>query len=362
MPPPEFWSDPSDRPGVAAYALWPLSVLYALGGRLRRWGVRPMRPPVPVICVGNLVAGGAGKTPTVRALCERLKLRGIKPHILSRGYGGRVTGPHRVDLRQDTAEDVGDEPLLLALDAPVWVGGDRRSTARAAVRAGADVLLMDDGFQNPSLEKDLSFVVIDAGVGHGNGFVMPAGPLREPVRAGFARADCAILIGPRAADRPPPWTPPDAPVLRARLAPETGSHAFDGRRVVAFAGIGRPGKFFETLRDIGADLLETHAFPDHYMYASPLLTRLDRRARELNALLVTTEKDATRLPAAYRDRVVALPVRLGFSDPALVDALLDQALARATARIADARDKAVRRRAADAGGRAAAERSKADRG
>ena len=324
---PEFWSRSPDAPGLSARLLWPVSLFYSLGGRLKRAFAKPYRAGVPVICVGNLVAGGAGKTPTVQAICDRLALRGVTPHVLSRGYGGSVKGPHRVDPERDTAAEVGDEPLLLAQHNTVWVGADRAAAARSAVAAGAQALVMDDGFQNPSLHKDLSFIVIDAGAGHGNGRVIPAGPLREPLRSGFARADCAILIGAPAPDRPAPWLPRDFACVPARLAPTSETHGLAGRRVVAFAGIGRPRKFFDTLREVGAELADAISFPDHHPYSNPMLMRLERTANTHDALLVTTEKDAMRLPAWFQKRVEVATVHLGFSDPALIDDLLAQAMA-----------------------------------
>lgn len=338
MTPPEFWWTPPDQPSLKARLLAPAAALVAAGGALRRWRTRPYRAPVPVICVGNLIVGGAGKTPTVRAVTARLISLGLRPHILSRGYGGRIKGPHRVDPGQDRAADVGDEPLMLAADAPVWIGADRGASAKAAIAAGADALVMDDGFQNPGLAKDLSLVVIDAAIGHGNGRVMPAGPLREPLRAGFRRMDAAVLIGDRPAGAPPLALslPGATPLLRARIAPGLPEGTLMGRPLLAFAGIGRPEKFFATLRAMGAELYETAAFPDHHPYSAPLLTRLERRAGQIGAVLATTEKDAMRLPSAFRDRVITVPIRLGFEEGELLTTLLAKTLAEVEARLSAA--------------------------
>ncbi|MEO1329080.1 MAG: tetraacyldisaccharide 4'-kinase [Pseudomonadota bacterium] len=321
---PKFWSNPPSRPGLAARLLWPASLVYAAAGAARLRGGRPHRPRAPVICVGNLVAGGAGKTPTVLALCARLAAHGLDAHVLTRGYGGKVRGPHRVDPERDTAEEVGDEALLLAQRRPTWVGADREASAIAAVLDGAEILVMDDGFQNPSIVKDLSFLVVDAGVGHGNGRVIPAGPLREPLRAGFARASAAVLIGDPADDADPIWFPAGLPVLKARLSPLESGIRLSGERVVAFAGIGRPRKFFDTLRSMGAEIVSATAFPDHHRYSTAILQRLEMKAHAEDAMLVTTEKDAVRFPAWFRGRAIPIPVMLGFEDPLAVDALLDR--------------------------------------
>ncbi len=327
MKAPGFWSGKSGIAGdIAALLLTPASWAVSLGGRLRRLGRKPYRPSVPVICVGNLVAGGAGKTPTVLAFCERLQALGLSPHILTRGYGGTVIGPHRADADRDGAAKIGDEAALMARRFPVWVGADRAASAMAASKAGADILVMDDGFQNPSIEKDLSVVVIDAGFGHGNGRAMPAGPLREPLRRGFDRADAVVMIGDPKGDDAWPWTPEKLPVLHARLVPQRTSPPLAGRMVLAFAGIGRPEKFFATLREMGATLVATEAFPDHHPFALPMLMRLEASASRLGAVLATTEKDAMRLPADFRARCVVVPVALGFEDPGEVEALLERVL------------------------------------
>ncbi len=322
---PGFWSNPPGAPGLVALLLTPLGWLWGMAGRLRRRLARPVRAPVPVICVGNLTAGGAGKTPTVIALLSALSARGIAAHAVTRGHGGRERGPHRVDPARDDAARVGDEPLLLASWAPVWVARDRAAGALAAARAGAAAAVLDDGHQNPSLVKDLSLVVVDAGAGFGNGRLIPAGPLREDVAGGLARADAVVLIGGDAEAQATLARWPllgRLPVLRARLEPLATGLPLGGAAVVAFAGIGRPGKFFATLRGLGANLVAAHAFPDHAPYAPRVLRRMIAEARAADAMLVTTEKDAVRLPPAFRAEVMALPVRLEFDDPDALAALL----------------------------------------
>ena len=320
MRPPRFWDAPPERPGPAARALAPLSRLYATA-TARRVARAGARVPVPVICVGNAVAGGSGKTPTVIALAERIAARGHAAHVVSRGHGGRARGPLSVTLAHD-ARAVGDEPLLIARTAPVHVARDRAAGARHAVAAGAEAVVLDDGLQNPDPAKDVSLLMVDAAAGFGNGRVIPAGPLREPVAAALARADLVVAIG-APGDRAAllaRWRPP-VPVVEARLSP-VGGEGWRGRRVLAFAGIGRPGRFFEMLRSLGAEVAEAVPLGDHERIPSARLGRLEARARDLRADLVCTEKDAMRLAPEDRARVTTLPVRLAVEDWAPIDAAL----------------------------------------
>lgn len=316
---PAFWSGPS----LLSDLLMPAGDLHAAAGWLRARLTRPQRAPVPVICVGNLVAGGAGKTPTARALLARLTARGHRPAALLRGYGGRLAGPARVEPGRHDAQAVGDEALLLARAAPTWIARDRVAGARAAAAAGAELIVMDDGFQNPSLTKDLSLLVLDGESGLGNARVMPAGPLREPPGRGFARADALVVLGD---DRHGlAARAPGKPVLFARIEPSDDTD-LAGRRLLAFAGIGRPSKFFATLERLGAELVATAEFADHHPFTPGELESLQRRAVQQAATLITTEKDAVRLPAPWRDRVEVLPVALVFARPDRLDALLARVL------------------------------------
>ena len=324
MQAPRFWARPPEAPGWQAHLLAPLAWIWRAVTRRRMARPPDVRLSVPVICVGNLTAGGAGKTPTVIALVERLKARGRAVHVVSRGYGGRLVGPVEVDPRRHGADEVGDEPLLIAAFAPVWVARDRAAAGRAAVAAGAEVVVMDDGFQNPGLAKDLSIVVVDAW-GFGNGRVMPAGPLREPVGEGLARAGAVLAIGTDTARERLMEDWPELaglPLLAGRIAPLATGMDWQGLRALAFAGIGRPEKFFATLEGLGAEVVARHGLPDHAPFAPALLTRLEAEARAKRAQLVTTEKDAVRLPAAFRSKVLVLPVRLELADQSALDRLL----------------------------------------
>jgi tetraacyldisaccharide 4'-kinase len=320
-PTPEFWT--SD--GVLPRLLQPLAWAYTAASAARRAWARPWQAPVPVICIGNLTVGGAGKTPVALSLAERLQRQGHRVHVLSRGYGGALPGPVAVDIARHDAASVGDEALLLGAAAPAWVARDRVAGARAAAAAGAGLLLLDDGLQNPTLLKDLALAVVDGGYGFGNRRVLPAGPLREPLAAGLASCDVVVLMGEDEAQVAD--LAAGKPLLHARLVAENAAE-FAGRDVVAFAGIGRPAKFFATLEAAGARLVARQGYPDHHAYGEGELDGLAAAAAAAGAALVTTAKDAARLSPGWRARVGVLRVSVAWEDEAALDAAITRALAR----------------------------------
>ena len=322
MRPPDFWTRRDLVSQLAVALLTPIGWLYGYSVRYRAQHAHPYQSAAKVVCVGNLTAGGTGKTPIALAIARALIARGKNPVFLTRGYGGKVKGPAFV-AADDRATHVGDEPLLLAAVAPVIVSADRAAGARLAEEHGFDVIIMDDGHQNFSLAKDLSLIVVDAETGFGNNRVLPAGPLREPVAQGLARADAVIVSG----TGNPPLGDFAKPVVRVRLVQDKNALR-EGARVIAFAGIGRPAKFFAALAGMGVEIVEQRPYGDHHVYTQAEIARLKARARAEHALLVTTEKDFVRLTPAEREGIVAVPVHSAFDDQAAMDGLLDRLVAR----------------------------------
>jgi tetraacyldisaccharide 4'-kinase len=316
---PEFWTRDDLASRLEAAVLAPLGWAYGATIAWKAARAKPWRPNAKVICVGNLTAGGSGKTPIAIAIARMLIERGVRAMFLTRGFGGRAKGPVFVDLARDCAADMGDEALLLAAAAPVIVSRDRAAGAKLADAEHADVIVMDDGHQNFSVAKDLSLVVMDAKTGFGNGQILPAGPLRESVAQGLARADAVVLVD----DGAVALGDFSGPSLRARLVP-VDVHRLEGKPVVAFAGIGRPQKFFDTLLLLGARIVEAQPFGDHHTYTAAQVGRLNRAARDANAILITTEKDFVRLTPSEREGIRFLPVRAGFDDMAEIRRLLDR--------------------------------------
>ena len=331
---PRWWYLRGRRAGtLLRLVLTPASWIWAAATARRIASGARLDPGVPVVCIGNLTLGGAGKTPVAAAILRLLTERGLTAHALSRGHGGRLAGPVQVDPEIHTARDVGDEPLMLAGDFPVWVARDRAAGAAAAAAAGAEVVVMDDGHQNASVGKTLSLVVVDGETRggewpFGDGQVFPAGPMREPLGAGLARADAVVVLLPSdlEADQELLTLFAAKPLLLARLEPE--GRPPPGPQL-GFAGVGKPWKVERALKAAGCELVEFVSLPDHAPLDEDLLARLAQRATDLGAGMVTTEKDWVRLPPAWRDRIAPWPVRARFEDPAALERLLDQALARA---------------------------------
>jgi tetraacyldisaccharide 4'-kinase len=301
--------------------LSPIAALYA-AATARRVARPGWQLPVPVICCGNATAGGAGKTTVTLDIGQRLANRGVAAHFLTRGYGGTLKGPAQVDLDRHDSRAVGDEALLLASTRPTWVAGDREAGGRAAVAAGAQAIVMDDGLQNPGLVKDLSLLVVDGNYGFGNGRIIPAGPLREPVAAAAARCRAAVLIGDDESGVLA-QLPPSLPVLRARLVPGPEAELLVGQPVFAFCGIANPRKFFNTLQEAGAVVAGRMPYADHYPFDAGDLRELLAEADRLRAIPITTAKDYVRIPAAFRSRVKVLTIRLRWDEPLAIEALLD---------------------------------------
>jgi tetraacyldisaccharide 4'-kinase len=330
---PAFWHRPSS---LSALLLSPLGALYGVvaARRLARDG---FEAGIPVLCVGNYHVGGAGKTPTVLALTKLLRDVGETPIVLSRGYGGRLRGPIKVDPDRHAAADIGDEPLMLARTVAVVVARDRIAGLALAKSQGASVILMDDGFQNPAIAKDTSLIVIDGARGLGNGHVFPAGPLRAPLLPQLARTDALIVVGDGSAAKPvaAAIAARGRLVLSAHLRADDGSVAsLRGKRVLAFAGIGDPNRFFGTLRGSGVEVVQERAFPDHHPFSESEIETLIADAKRDRLTLVTTEKDLARLrtaeelPGRAKD-IVPFAVRLEFEDVALLQKFVSDQLFKA---------------------------------
>lgn len=317
---PRFWSSKS----WLSLLLLPFSYCYYFGYRIRCRCTNPVKLPVPVICIGNLTAGGAGKTPVALYIGQLLKNKGVNAFFISRGYGGSQKTAILVDPEIHNAAQVGDEPLLLAQVLPTIVGKNRLEAAHLAISQGAEILVMDDGFQNPSIKKDLSFIVVDRRLSFGNERMLPAGPLREPVLYGIKRAHALIIVNPA---NFLPTTLPDIHFLLARSRPKPSMSALDGMNIVAFCGIATPDKFYKMLENAGARIIERISFPDHYPYTrKDMLFLREQAEKQGGALLVTTSKDAVRLPAELKQGIAVAEMELIFENPEKLNNLIEAAL------------------------------------
>lgn len=305
MKTPEYWQSNS----LTSKLLTPLGSLYGLATKLRLKLKKPQKAEVPVICIGNITAGGTGKTPVSISVAKMLATEMYHPIFVTRGYGGKLQNV-LVNNKKHTAQDVGDEPLLLAEQAPVVVNADRYAGAQLALKEGADVIVMDDGFQNPGLYKDLSFLVFDGHFGIGNGKIIPAGPLRETFENGIKRADALIILGK---DKHNLAERSKLPVFYGHT--ETAQTALNQENVVAFAGIGHPQKFYHTLKQQGFNVLETFDFPDHHYYTKDEIEKILQKAKELNAEVYTTSKDFVKIPALYHKSINVLEIAVVWDKP-----------------------------------------------
>jgi tetraacyldisaccharide 4'-kinase len=316
---PVFWLDKTQISHFKFAFLRLLGVIYSFAANLRFRIIRQTKVSVKVICVGNCVVGGGGKTPCVILLAELLRQYGKNPYIISRGYKSHLRGNTLVESHH-TAYQVGDEPILLAKIAPCIIGKNRRIGAKMAIEQGADVIIMDDGLQNNSLHKDFSILMIDGGYGFGNGEVLPAGPLREPLAKVFAKLQMTILVGKDSAGVINKL-PKNLPLLRANMQLQT---EITPQSVVAFCGIARPCKFYDSLRDAGFKLLETHDFPDHHQFSESELRSLQQTALKYDAMIVTTQKDWVRLQANWQDKITFIPANLQISNVGLLVEMLQK--------------------------------------
>ena len=309
MKAPQFWYEPNTW---KAKFLYPLGYFYNLLTLLRGKLAKPQSYSCLTICIGNLNVGGTGKTPTTIALAQHFLKKGLQVHVVSRGYKGKFQGTFLVDPQKHKSDEVGDEPLLMSEFTSVWVSNKRKNGIAAAENAGAQIVLLDDGFQDPSFHKDFSLIVVDGEKGFGNKKCMPAGPLRENIVQGFKRADALVIVGQRIYKFD--TFPTHLKIIHSTLKPiETGMNWKEGK-YLAFAGIADPSKFFKTLRSLGANLIDCVALSDHQNLDGQVLKRLERKANSAHAQLVTTEKDAVRLSKTFRKKVLSLPVRIEFDD------------------------------------------------
>lgn len=329
--PPSFWYRPTGSPvPVAERILLPFSKLYAAAARIyQRTGPMPVKLPIPVLCIGNINVGGTGKTPAAIALMALIRAKGLarKPAFLLRGYGGTIRQTTLVRPGHHTAVQVGDEALLLARHGDAFIAYDRLEGAREILRRGHDLIIMDDGFQNKALHKDLQFVVVNGALGFGNGHLLPAGPLREPLADGMRRADGFFLIG---ADEHSvrALLPPEKPVWTAKICAALQAPISSHQPYLAFAGLGNPKRFFDFMRcDLNLRIVETRAFPDHHHYQNDDLRALTTRAQTLGARLITTEKDAVRLPPDFVQEITVLPIALHFDEGDTLASFIKQRLA-----------------------------------
>jgi len=315
---PKFWYLKKDT--ILSWSLYPLSFLFELGTKFRNVTSRTNKFSFPIICIGNIVVGGAGKTPVAIKIGELLKIAGYNPHFISKGYAGVIKKSTLV-APWHSPKSVGDEPLLLSQIAPTWIGIDRVNSIKLAKNMGADCIIMDDGFQNPTIHKDLSIVVINASQEFGNKRVIPAGPLRESIKRGLSRTKLIIVIGDITISLQKD-IPDHIPIIQAKFKINNENKIFKGQKITAFAGIAYPEKFFTSLREQGAKIIKEVTYPDHHIYDENDLLSLAEIANKTQSILVSTQKDFVRIPKSYRSLVNTLEGKISFEKEEIIKEIL----------------------------------------
>ncbi len=319
---PKFWYLKKDT--ILSSSLYPLSLLFRFGTKIRNLVSKKNQSPLPTICVGNIVVGGAGKTPVALKIGELLIKSGYKPHFISKGYAG-LTKISTLVKSWHSATSVGDESILLSEVAPTWVGNDRINSSILAKSEGSDCLIMDDGFQNPNIQKDFSIIVINSEQEFGNRRVMPSGPLRESIKRGLSRTNLVIVIG-NPSEEIKKTVPDHIPIIESNFEIKKENKSFKGQKIVAFAGIAYPEKFFNSLKDQGANIIKEISYPDHHIYNENDLLSLVETANKTQSILVSTKKDYVRIPKSYRSLVNTLEGEIIFKDEQLLREILSNVI------------------------------------
>ncbi len=319
---PKFWYLKKDT--ILSNSLYPLSLLFRFGTKIRNLVSKKNKSPLPTICVGNIVVGGAGKTPVALKIGELLITSGYKPHFISKGYAG-LTKISTLVQSWHSATSVGDESILLSEVAPTWVGNDRIKSSILAKNQGGDCLIMDDGFQNPSIQKDFSIIVINSEQEFGNRRVMPSGPLRESINRGLSRTNLVIVIG-NPSKEIKKIVPDHIPIIESKFEIKKENKSFKGQKIVAFAGIAYPEKFFNSLKVQGANIIKEISYPDHHIYNENDMLSLVETANKTQSILVSTKKDYVRIPKSYRSLVNTLEGEIIFKDEQLLREILSNVI------------------------------------
>ena len=319
---PKFWYQKKNT--IYSRSLYFFSLLFRLGTKIRNLINHTNKSPLPIICIGNIVIGGAGKTPVALKVGKMLIKAGYKPHFISKGYAGMIKANTLVESWHSPAS-VGDEPLLLSEIAPTWIGINRNHSIKLAHNKGSDCIVMDDGFQNPTIHKDFSIIVINASQGFGNKRVIPAGPLRESIKRGLSRTNLVIIIGGKTLDLEKS-IPSHIPIIYAKFHINNETKIFKGQKITAFAGIAYPEKFFNSLREQGAEIVKKITYPDHHIFVENDLLSLAEIANKTKSILVSTQKDFVRIPKSYRSLINTLDGEIVFENEDLIKEILSNVI------------------------------------